>query len=103
MKILGQLANINLVKLWTRNLTVYCRNLYLTAATYKLFKDRLKFENYLTNIKNIKHRVASTKLRLSDHNLLIEEGRRMRPRIPTEDSRGYVPRAGKRNPLSDYM
>ena len=58
--------------------------LYPKAATYKLFKDRIKFENYLTNIKNRKQRVTFTKLRLSDHNLLIEEGRRRRPRIPRE-------------------
>ena len=57
--------------------------LYTKAATYKLFKDRIKFENDLTNIKNRKQRV--TKLRLSDHNLLIEEGRRRRPRIPREE------------------
>ena len=58
--------------------------LYTKAATYKLFKDRIKFENDLTNIKNRKQRVTFTKLRLSDHNLLIEEGRRRRPRIPRE-------------------
>ena len=60
--------------------------LYTKAATYKLFKDRIKFENYLTTIKNRKQRVTFTKLRLSDHNLLIEEGRRRRPRIPREQT-----------------
>ena len=58
--------------------------LYTKAATYKLFKDIMKFENYLTYIKNRKQRVTFTKLRPSDHNLLIEEGRRRHPRIPRE-------------------
>ena len=58
--------------------------LYPKADTYKLFKNRLKFENYLTNIKNRSQRVTFTKFRLSDHNLFIEEGRRRRPKIPRE-------------------
>ena len=56
--------------------------LYTKAATYKLFKKRIKFENYLTYIKNRKQRVTFTKLRLSDHNLLM--GRRRHPRISRE-------------------
>ena len=83
----GQLANINLVKLCTKSLTVYGRDKYL-------FAQRLEHISYLKiewnlkiisqNIKNRKQRVTFTKLRLSDHNLLIEEGRRRRTRIPRE-------------------
>lgn len=51
------------------------------ADTFKSFKTRVKFEMYLEDVKNRKHRVAMTKLRTSDHNLMIEEGRRLRPRI----------------------
>ena len=38
----------------------------------------------LINIKNRKQRVRFTKLGVSDHNLLIEEGWRRRPKIPRE-------------------
>ena len=49
--------------------------------TYRLFKDTMKFENYL-NHKNRKERVAMTKLRISDHKLMIEQGRHTRPITP---------------------
>ena len=58
---------------------------YPKAFTYRTFKDRINMENYLTNITNRKHRVALTKLRLSDHNLMIEKGRHARPTIPREE------------------
>ena len=54
------------------------------ADTYKQFKNRVKFENYLSNIKNRKHRVAYTKYRLSDHCLMIEVGRHNRPITPRD-------------------
>ena len=51
----------------------------------KVFKTIPKFENYLECIKNIKHLKSFVKLRLSDHNLMIEEGRRKRPMIPRNE------------------
>ena len=54
------------------------------ADTYRLFKTRLKLENYLIDTNNRKHRVAFTKLRLSDHNLMIENGMHRRPITPRE-------------------
>ena len=59
--------------------------LYPKATTYNLFKNRIKFENYLMNTKNRKLRVTYTKFRLSDHNLFIEEGRRKRPPVAREN------------------
>ena len=53
--------------------------------TYRLFKDTMKFENYLHH-KNRKERVAMTKLRISDHKLMIEQGRHTRP-ITTREER----------------
>ena len=35
------------------------------ADTSKLFKNTVKFESYLTDIKNRKHRITFTKYRLS--------------------------------------
>ena len=55
------------------------------ADTYKVFKTIPTFENYLECIKNIKHLKSFVKLRLSDHNLMIEEGRRKRPMIPRNE------------------
>ena len=43
--------------------------------TYALLKETAGFENYLTEIKSIKKRTALTKLRLSNHMLMIEKGR----------------------------
>ena len=43
----------------------------------------MKFEPYL-KLLNRKQRVSLTKLRVSDHKLMIEEGRRKKPRIPRE-------------------
>ena len=55
------------------------------GATYLTFKDQIKFEKYLTCVKLRKHRVALTKLRTSDHSLMIEMGRRKRPRLSREE------------------
>ena len=52
------------------------------ADTYRLFKDDVKFENYLSDIKSRKHRVTFAKYRLSDHCLMVEKGRHKRPIIP---------------------
>ena len=43
--------------------------------TFKKFKTNLNFEEYLSDISNIKHRQAVTKLRISSHRLPVESGR----------------------------
>ena len=60
--------------------------LFTKAETYKLFKNKTGLENYLIDTTNRKHRVIYSKFRLSDHNLMIEEGRRKRPTIPNPQS-----------------
>ena len=57
-------------------------NNFSKADCYKQFKDEVKFERYLSTIKNRKHRVTLSKFRLSDHILMIETGRHSRPAIP---------------------
>ena len=49
--------------------------------TYRLFKtiDNYKCEDYLHQVTNTQHRIALTKLRLSNHKLAIERGRHSRP------------------------
>ena len=59
--------------------------LYTKAETYKLFKNKVGLEAYLTNTKIRKLRVTFTKFRLSDHNLMIEQGRRKRPQTPRDE------------------
>jgi hypothetical protein len=43
--------------------------------TYKDLKNDAKFEKYLTSVQNVSDRIALTKLRLSNHTLMIEKGR----------------------------
>ena len=59
--------------------------LYVKAGAYKLFKNRVGIEDYLVDITNRRHKVIYTKFRLSDHSLMIEEGRRKRPKIPRDE------------------
>ena len=51
------------------------------TRTYRLFKtiDNYKCEDYLHQITNTRHRIALTKLRLSNRKLAIETGRYSRP------------------------
>ena len=84
---------------------------------YNSFKQTMKFEPYLEKLKR-KHRVILTKLRVSDHKLMIEQGRRTTPRIapeqrtcmicPTkiEDEKHFIvecPLYGSRNSLFDIV
>ena len=50
--------------------------------TYAIFKTKIGFEGYLSEIKEYKIRTQVSKLRLSDHTLLIETGRHKK--IPKE-------------------
>ena len=56
----------------------------IKGETYKRFKNNMKLEPYLKFL-NRKQRVSLTKLRVSDHKLMIEEGRRKTPKIPREN------------------
>ena len=53
--------------------------------TFRKFKlTHHDYENYLTNVRNINHRVAITKLRLSNHKLATETGRYVKPYQPPD-------------------
>ena len=49
--------------------------------TYRLFKtiDNCKYEDYLHQVTNTRHRIALTKLRLSNNKSAIETGHYSRP------------------------
>ena len=49
------------------------------AEAYLRYKGDIRIEKYLTHIKNIKHRKALTRFRLSCHLLMIEKGRHHNP------------------------
>ena len=53
--------------------------------TFTKFKLTHDYENYLTNVRNINHRVAITKLRLNNHKLAIETGRYVKPYQPPDE------------------
>jgi hypothetical protein len=57
---------------------------FTKADTFRLFKDSVKFERYLDDIKIRKHRVSFAKFRVSDHCLMIEKGRHIRPVLSRE-------------------
>ena len=59
------------------------------ADTYRKFKPSMKFEAYLYH-GNRKMRVNMTKLRLSDHKLMIEVGRHRTPQIPRPERKCYM-------------
>ena len=46
--------------------------------TYGLIKENIGREDYLDQIRNTKHRQMLTKLRLSNHKLMIEKGRHLK-------------------------
>ena len=60
------------------------KSFHFQKLTHSQFKNRVKFESYLSDIKNRKYRVTFTKFRLSDHGQMIEKGRHKRPKIPRE-------------------
>jgi hypothetical protein len=61
----------NLFSLQWRNRVQQCNKL----RTFNQFKLRIGFENYLSNITNIKHRQIVTRIRISAHNFPVEVGR----------------------------
>ena len=53
--------------------------------TFRSFKKNYEFEAYLSQVINIKHRIALTKLRISDHDLQIERERYAKPYKPAKE------------------
>ena len=60
------------------------------AISYVSFKNTVFLEKYLYTIENLKHKIALSRFRLSNHNLLIERGRHMRPRLERNDRKCFV-------------
>ena len=67
----------NYDEIWERNI-----NLSTKASSFLTYKTNNKLEQYTWLIRNQKHRVALSRLRLSSHQLMIEKGRHHKPIIP---------------------
>ena len=57
------------------------------AISYCKFKYNVSLEKYMYTIKNVRHKIALTRLRLSKHTLRLETGRHLRPKLPRQDKR----------------
>ena len=51
---------------------------------FRMYKARYCMESYLLVLKNIKYVQILARFRLSSHNLRIETGRHLRPKVPAE-------------------
>ena len=60
------------------------------AITYAMFKSSVHPEKYLFELKNRKHKICLSRFRLSNHNLLIEKGRHVRPKIERENRKCFI-------------
>ena len=60
------------------------------AVSYGMFKTTVYFEKYLYKIRSTKHKIALTRFRLSNHNLLIEKGRQVRPRLERHERKCFL-------------
>ena len=60
------------------------------ACTYNTIKNRVCLEAYFETITNKKHRTGLTRFRLSNHDLLIEKGMHMRPRLDRSDRKCFI-------------
>ena len=56
-------------------------NVLSKSDSYNLYKTDIKLEKYTWMVKNIKHRIALSRLRLTSHQLMIEKGRHYRPKL----------------------
>jgi hypothetical protein len=73
---------------------------YLHIGLKTCIKSTFCYENYLDDIPNRNHRMYLSKLRLSNHSLLIETGCHVRPVIP-RDERWYPYRGLARDVIND--
>ena len=60
------------------------------ALSYILFKKNVCLEKYLYYVKNTKHRIALSRFRLSNHALLIEKGRHLRPPLERNERKCFI-------------
>ena len=60
------------------------------ALAYKKIKQNVSTENYLFAVKNMRHKTALSRLRLSNHKLYIETGRHLRPKLERSKRKCFI-------------
>ena len=81
-KDIGNLVFQRLCDQFHQNALASFRNENSKLKTYSTLKNEIGMEKYLIDIPNFKYRSVLTKLRLSNHSLLIETGRHSRIERP---------------------
>ena len=66
-------------------LKVWREKLNCSKIFYKICKTEFGPAKYLTDIMDPKHKKELCKFRMSNHNLMIEKGRNMSPKVPREE------------------
>ena len=60
------------------------------AISLNKYKTTIILESYLAQKFNIKHKIAISRFRLSNHQLMIEKGRHMKPKIERNERLCYL-------------
>jgi len=71
---LNLICKSNYDKYWEESISTKSK-----ADSFIKFKNAIHTEPYLIKIKNIKHKIAMSRFRMSNHSLMIEIGRHVRP------------------------
>ena len=60
------------------------------ATSFKHYKNSINFESYLSQTKSVKYRIGISRFRLSNHNLMIEKGRHLKPKLERNARKCYM-------------
>ena len=60
------------------------------AISYITFKSRVKFESYFHQVDKLNHRKSLTRFRMSNHSLMIEKGRHLRPKLERGERKCFI-------------
>ena len=61
-----------------------------TAISFNKYKTNIILESHLVQKTNVKHKIALSRFRLSNHSLMIEKGRHMKPKIERDKKWCFV-------------
>ena len=83
--VVKKVCNNNYERFWSRAVQDSPK-----ALAYSLFKTSVHFEKYLSHVKNLGCRKAMSRFRLSNHSLLIEKGRHLRPPLERDNHKCFI-------------
>ena len=73
---LGKICNGTYDRFWGENISGSPK-----AISFNKYKTNIILESYLTQQFNLKYKIAISRFRLSNHQLMIEKGRHMKPKL----------------------